>query len=201
MAIDPKDVNHLRQETGAGVMECKRALEEAGGNFEKARQIIAKKGLERASQVAGREAKEGRIGVYLHSTGKVAALVELNCQTDFVAKNEEFQDLLKELAVAVVAFEPVAVTKDDLPKELVEEERKKYEADVKGKPPEIVEKILSGKMEKNLFAKTPGGCLLHMPFPKEDKFKGSYGDFLKSKIAVLKENLVVRRFHRMEVGG
>jgi elongation factor Ts len=198
--IDAKLVNELRQETGAGVMECKRALMEANGGKEKAKEILRRWGADRGAQLAGKETKEGRIGVYLHTTGKVAALVELTCETDFVAKNEEFQDLLKELSVAVAAFEPVAVTKDDLPKEVVEEEKKKYEADIKGKPPEIAEKILTGKLEKNLYSKTPGGCLLHMPFPKEDKFKGTYGDFLKSKVAVLKENIVVRRFHRMAVG-
>ena len=200
MAISSKDVNRLREETGAGIMDCKRALDEAEGNSDKAKQILAKKGLERADKVKGKEANEGLIGSYIHSTGKVAAMVELNCQTDFVAKNEEFQDLLKELAVGVVAFKPSAVSSADLPKELIEEEKKKYEDDVKGKPPEIAEKIIAGKMEKNLFAKIPGGCLLHMPFPKEDKFKGTYGGFLKSKIAVLKENLVLRRFHRMEIG-
>lgn len=197
MPADAKTVNKLREETGAGIMDCKRALEEAKGDFAKAKEILAKKGLERADKIAGNEAKEGRIGVYLHTTGKVAAMVELNCQTDFVAKNEEFQDLMKELAVAVCAFSPAAVTKDDIPAELVEEEKKKYEGDVKGKPPEIAEKIIQGKLEKNLFSQK---CLMHMPFPKEDKFKGTYGDFLKSKVAVLKENIVLRRFHRMEVG-
>ena len=197
MPVDPRDVNRLRQETGAGVMDCKRALEEAQGDFEKAKQILKKKGLEKADKVAGKETKEGRIGVYLHTTGKVASIVELTCETDFVAKNEEFQDLLKELSVAVCAFNPAVVSKTDLPKELVDEEKKKYENDVKGKPPEIAAKIIEGKLDKNLYSQR---CLLSMPFPKEEKFKGSYGDFLKSKVAALKENLVVRRFQRMEVG-
>lgn len=200
--IDAKTVNDLRQETGAGMMECKRALEEAGGDKAKAKEILKKKGLERADNIAQKAGekggnKEGRVGVYLHTTGKVAAMLELTCETDFVAKNEEFQDLLKELTLAVCAFSPAAVSKDDLPKELVEEEKKKYEGDIKGKPPEIAAKIVEGKLEKNLYAQK---CLLHMPFPKEEKFKGTYGDFLKAKVAALKENLVVRRFHRMEVG-
>jgi elongation factor Ts len=197
MAISSEQVNKLRQETGAGVMDCKRSLEEAGGDYAKAKEIIKKKGLESAAGKQGKETKVGRIGVYLHGGGVGAGIVELDCETDFVAKNEEFQDLLKELAVAVYGFGPVAVGKDDLPKELVEEEKKKYENDVKGKPPEIAAKIIEGKLEKNLYSQK---CLLHIPFPKEDKFKGTYGDFLKSKIAILKENLVVRRFHRMEVG-
>ena len=202
MAVDPKEVNRLRQETGAGMMDCKRALEEAAGAFDKAREIIKKKGLEKADMIAQKGSekggpKEGRVGVYVHSTGKVGAMIELCCETDFVAKNEEFQELLLEFAVAVCAFDPSAVSKDDLPKELVEAEKKKYENDIKGKPPEIAAKIIEVKMEKNLYAQK---CLLQMPFPKEDQFKGTYGDFLKSKIAALKENLVVRRFHRMELG-
>jgi elongation factor Ts len=200
--IDAKLVNDLRQETGAGMMDCKKALVESNGDKTKAKEILKKRGLEKADNIAQKGAekggpKEGRIGVYVHTTGKVAAMIELTCETDFVAKNEEFQDLLKELAVAVCAFSPTAVSKDDLPKELVEEEKKKYENDIKGKPPEIAAKIIEGKMEKNLYAQR---CLLHMPFPKEEKFKGTYGDFLKSKVAALKENLVLRRFQRMEVG-
>lgn len=200
--IDAKTVNDLRMETGAGMMDCKRSLEEAGGDKAKAKEILKKKGLEKADNIAAKGAekggpKEGRIGSYIHTNGKVAAMVELCCETDFVAKNEEFQDLLKELTLAVVAFSPVSVSKDDLPKELVDEERKKFEAEMKGKPPEIMAKIIEGKLEKNVYAQK---CLLHMPFAKEDKFKGTYGDFLKSKVATLKENLVVRRFHRLEVG-
>ncbi len=201
MAIDAKLVSELRQETSAGVMECKRALSEANGDSAKAKELLKKWGADRGAKLEGKAVKEGRIGVYLHTTGKVAAMLELACETDFVAKNEEFQDLLKELTLAVCAFSPVGITKEDLPKELVEEEKKKYEGDLKGKPPEIAVKIVEGKLEKNLYSKVPGGCLLHMAFPKEDKFKGTYGDFLKSKVALLKENLVVRRFHRMEVGG
>ena len=202
--IDAKTVNDLRLETGAGMMDCKRSLEEAGGDKAKAKEILKKKGLEKADNIAakggGAGPKEGRIGTYIHSTGKVAAMIELNCDTDFVAKNEEFQALMKELAVAVCAFEPIAVSKDQIPADVVEAEKAKYANDVKGKPPEIAAKIIDGKMEKNLYAKVPGGCLLNMPFPKEDEFKGTYGDLLKSKVAKLKENIQLRRFVRMEVG-
>ena len=200
--IDAKTVNDLRLETGAGMMDCKRALEESNGDKTKAKEIIRKKGLEKADNIAAKGAagagpKEGRIGTYVHSTGKVAAMIELNCDTDFVAKNEEFLALLKELAVAVCAFDPMVVSKDQLPAELVESEKAKYTNDIKGKPPEIADKIIEGKMEKNLYAQK---CLLNMPYPKEDEFKGNYGDFLKSKVAKLKENIVLRRFVRMEVG-
>ncbi|HZE99966.1 MAG TPA: elongation factor Ts [Planctomycetota bacterium] len=199
--IDAKAVNDLRLETGAGMMDCKRALEEAAGDTGKAKEILKKKGLEKADNIAakgaGTVAKEGRIGTYIHSTGKVGAMVELTCDTDFVAKNEEFMALLKDLAVAVAAFDPMVVSKDQLPADLVEAEKAKYTNDIKGKPPEIAAKIIEGKMEKNLYAQK---CLLHMPYPKEDEFKGSYGDLLKSKVAKLKENIVLRRFVRMEVG-
>ena len=203
--IDAKTVNDLRLETGAGMMDCKKALEEAAGDKTKAKEILKKKGLEKADNIAAKGAagtgpKEGRIGTYIHSTGKVAAMVELNCDTDFVAKNEEFQALMKDLAVAVCAFEPIAVSKDQVPADVVEAEKAKYANDVKGKPPEIAAKILDGKMEKNLYAKIPGGVLLSMPYPKEDEFKGTYGDLLKSKVAKLKENIQLRRFIRMEVG-
>ncbi len=195
MATSAENVNRLRQETGAGVMDCKRALEETGGDLDKARELIRKKGLESAAGKAGKATKAGRVGVYVHGGGVGAAMVELTCETDFVAKNAEFQDLLKELSMAVYGFNPAAMTKDDLPSDLVEEERKKYEADAKGKPPEIAAKIIEGKLEKNLYSQR---CLLHMPFPKEEKFKGTYGDYIRSKIAVLKENIAVRRFHRLE---
>jgi len=195
MAVRADLVQKLRQETGAGVMDCKRCLEEAGGDFEKAREAIRRKGLESAAGKAGKATKVGRIGVYVHGGGVGAALVEVTCETDFVAKNEEFQDLLKELAMAVYGFNPVALSKEDLPREMVEEEVKKYEAELRGKPPQIAQKIIEGKLEKNLYSQK---CLLHMPFPKEEKFKGTYGDFIKSKIAILKENIVVRRFCRME---
>ena len=200
--IDAKTVNDLRLETGAGMMDCKRALEEAAGDKNKAKEILKKKGLEKADNIAAKGAtgggpKEGRIGTYLHSTGKVAAMIEVNCDTDFVAKNEEFQALMKDLAVAVCAFDPMVVSKDQLPADLVESEKAKYANDIKGKPPEIAAKIIEGKMEKNLYAQK---CLLNMPYPKEDEFKGNYGDFLKSKVAKLKENIVLRRFVRMEVG-
>ena len=203
--IDANTVHDLRLDTGAGMMDCTKALEEAAGDKTKAKEILKKKGLEKAENIAAKGAggggpKEGRIGTYIHSTGKVAAMIELNCDTDFVAKNEEFQALMKDLAVAVCAFEPIAVSKEQVPADVVEAEKAKYANDVKGKPPEIAAKIIEGKMEKNLYARIPGGVLLSMPYPKEDEFKGTYGDLLKSKVAKLKENIQLRRFVRMEVG-
>ena len=194
--IDPKQVMKLRAETDAGMMDCKKALADAAGDFEKAKKLLAERGLKKADKAAGKEATVGCIGAYVHG-GRVGSLVELACNTDFVAKNDEFQSLLKELALAVTAFNPKYIYKEQVPAPLLAEEKAKYEADVKGKPPQIAEKILEGKLEKNLYSQL---CLMHMPFPKEDIFKGTYGDFVKSKIAKLGENVVVRRFHRMELG-
>lgn len=194
--VDAATVRKLRDETAAGMMECKKALVEAAGDYEKARKILHDRGQVKAAGLSQREVKAGWISSFVQN-GRVAALVELGCNTDFVARNEEFQDLARELAIGVVAFSPAALSKEDLPKELVEEEKKKYEADIKGKPANIAEKIVEGKLEKNLYAQK---CLLHMPFPKEEKFKGTYGEFVKSKIAKLGENVSVRRFIRMELG-
>lgn len=196
--IDPKDVKRLRDETDAGMMECKKALVDAGGHYEKAKQLLRERGQQKADKVAGKEATVGWLGSYVHNTGKVGALVELCCNTDFVASNSEFQELLRELAIGIVAFNPKYGSKDQVPAPVVEEEKAKYAADVKGKPPEIAEKILQGKLDKNLFSQQ---CLLSMPYPKEDVFKGSYGDLVRAKIAKLGENIVLRRFVRMELGG
>lgn len=192
--MDNKLIYKLREETSAGVMDSKRALEEAGGDYEKAKLIIKKKGQD---YVPRGVSKEGRIGVYVHGGGKGAAMLELSCETDFVAKNAEFQRLLQMLTLAVYGFNPVSVSKDDLPKDLVLAETEKCAAAVKGKPPEIAEKILAGKLEKDLYSKK---CLLHIPYPIEEEFKGTFGDFLKSKVAILKESITVKRFMRMEVG-
>ncbi|HTF56909.1 MAG TPA: elongation factor Ts [Planctomycetota bacterium] len=198
--IDPKTVARLRAETEAGYMACKQALVEADADFDKAKEILRKRLGEIADKKAGKETTMGAVGAYVHGTeglGRVGALVELGCNTDFVAKSPEFQSLLRDLAVAVAAFDPKYVSKDQIPAPLIEEEKAKYAEDVKGKPPQIAERILEGKMEKNLFSRV---CLLHMPYPKEDEFKGTYGELIKSKIGKLGENIVVRRFHRMELG-
>lgn len=198
--IDPKQVMKLRAETDASMMECKKALVEADANYDKAKEILRKRLGEIADKKAGKETSAGAIGSYIHMTegvGRVGALVELGSNTDFVVKNADFQSLLRDLAIAVAAFDPKYVSKEQIPADLLAEEKKKYEGDVKGKPPQIAEKILDGKLEKNLYSRL---CLLHMPYPKEDEFKGTYGELIKSMIAKIGENIVVRRFHRMELG-
>lgn len=196
MSIDPKLVKQLRDETDAGMMECKKALSEAGGDMEKARKILHERGQARADKIKQREVKAGWIGSFVQN-GRVAGLVEVGCNTDFVARSEEFQELARQLAIGVVAFNPEVMSSEDLPADLVEGEKKKFESDIKGKPPEIAEKILQGKLEKNLYSQK---CLLHMEFPKEEEFKGTYGALVKSKVSKLGENITVRRFVRIELG-
>jgi elongation factor Ts len=195
MAIDPKLVMKLRAETGAGAMDCKKALEESGGDYDKAKALINKRGLARAEKLGGREATVGAIGTYVHG-GRIGAMVELACNTDFVTRNEQFQELLKRIAVAVCGFNPKYVSKEQVPAEIVAEERKKFEGDVKGKPPEIAEKIIGGKMDKNFFSQS---CLLSMAVDGDDK-NGTYGDLVKAMSGKIGENIVVRRFVRMELG-
>jgi len=195
MEIDAKTVMKLRAETGAGAMECKKALLESSGEFDKAKRWIHERGLAKGAKLAERAATVGAIGSYVHN-GRIGALVELGCNTDFVAKNEEFQDLLKKLAVAVCGFDPKYVSKELVPKEILDEERKKYEADLKGKPEQVAAKILEGKLDKNFYSKL---CLLSMAVDADEK-NGTYGELVKAKSGKMGENLVVRRFARMELG-
>ena len=197
MAISAKEVKELRDQTGAGMMACKKALSEAEGNFDKAREIIKKKGLQRAESFAKRETKEGRIGCYVHTTGRVASMVEISCETDFVAKTPEFEKLLHNLCLQVVGAAPEVVSKDELPAEIVEKEKARYEEEAKGKPPNIIEKIVNGKLEKNLYSHR---CLLNQPFVNEEEFSGSIEAMLKAAVGKLGENIMVRRFARFELG-
>lgn len=197
MEIDPKDVKRLRDETGGGMMDCKKALTEAGGDFDKAREILKKKGQVRAEKFATRVTKEGRVGCYVHSTGKLAAMVELGCETDFVAKTEDFGKLLHQLCIQVVGANPEVVSKDQLPADLIDSERKRLSEEIKGKPPEIVEKIVAGKLDKGLFSQR---CLLSQPFVDQDAFSGTVEELVKALIGKLGENVTVRRFARFELG-
>lgn len=195
MAISAQEVKALREKTGGGIMECKAALEESKGDMAKAEEILRKKGLARADKVSGRVSSEGRIGAYVHTNGKIGVLVELACETDFVARSDEFTALLKDLCLHVCAAAPLYVSKDHVPKEVIEEEKTKYMRELEGKPPEIQEKILAGKLSKTLYTQK---CLLEQPFVKDDTI--TVGDLIKSKVALLGENIVVRRFQRFQIG-
>lgn len=198
MAIDAKLVKELREETGLPMMKCKEALAEAKGDKDKAKDVLRKRGMETAAKKSGRATKEGAVGAYVHFNNRVGVLVELGCESDFVAKNQLFKDLLKDIAMHIAFADPVAVDRAEVPAELVEKEKEIYRAQVeagaKKKPAEIVEKIVTGKLDK-FFAER---CLLDQPFYKDDKLK--VADLLREAVAKLGENILVRKFSRMEVG-
>jgi elongation factor Ts len=194
MEIDPQSVKKLREKTNAGMMDCKRALAEAGGNFEKAEQILREKGIASAGKKASRATKEGIVASYIHQQGKVGVLVEVNCETDFVAKNQNFRDFVKDITLHIAAAHPLYVSREQVPGNLIEAEREIYKAQVKGKAANVVEKIVEGKLDK--FYSTV--CLLEQGFIKNPD--QTIGDLLKAKIAELGENIVIRRFTRYLMG-
>lgn len=197
MAITSEMIKQLREATGAGVLDCKKALEQANGDFEKATEILRQKGLAAAAKKAERTANEGIIGSYVHMGAKVAALVELNCETDFVARTEAFQTLARDLAMQVVASRPLYTRREEIPAADLERERAAYTAQLadSGKPDDVVQRIVEGKLEK-FYQET---CLLEQPFIKDPNI--TVGDLVKQAVAKLGENIVVRRFARLEVGG
>ncbi len=195
--IPAKLVAELRARTGAGMMDCKKALEETGGDLEKAVDVLRTKGAAKADQRAGREASEGLIGSYVHHDGRIGVLVEVNCETDFVARTEGFRTLVKELALHIASAKPLAVRIEDLPPELVERERKVYEAQVaeQKKPEHIRGKIVEGMLKKFY----EENVLLEQKFVKDDKH--TVGDLVRDVAAKTGEKVQVRRFVRFERGG
>jgi elongation factor Ts len=192
-------VRQLRQETGAGMMDCKTALVEAKGDGKAARDVLRKKGLATAAKKAGRVASEGVVASYIHPGSRVGVLVEVNCETDFVAKTKEFQALVKDLAMHVAAASPnaaVHVSKDEVSEEVLEKEKEIYRAQAiaQGKPEKIVDRIAEGKLKEYY----QNFVLLEQPFIKDPKL--TVGQLILEKIAVLKENIVLRRFTRFKIG-
>jgi len=194
MEIDPKLVKALREKTNAGMMDCKRALAEAEGDIAKAETILRTKGIASASKKASRTAKEGIVASYIHLQGKVGVLVEVNCETDFVAKNENFRDFVKDITLHIAAAQPQFVNREDVPADVVQSERAIFEAQVKDKPANVVGKIVDGKLDK--FYSTV--CLMEQGFIKNPD--QTINELVKSKIAELGENIVIRRFTRYQVG-
>ena len=194
--VSSKDVKELRDRTGAGMMDCKKALEETGGDIDKAVEHLRKTGAAKAEKRAGRSTSEGVIGHYLHHNGKIAVLVELNCETDFVARNEEFLQTARYLAEHIAAAAPIAVDKDSIPPEKVEQERRIFIEQVKqsGKPANMIEKIVDGKVE----AYYKDVALLHQAWVREPK--KTIGDLVKELSAKTGENIQVRRFVRYQLG-
>jgi len=192
--ISAKVVMALREKTNAGMMDCKKALKEAGGDIEKAETILRKKGITKAETKGDRQTKEGIISSYIHMAGRIGVLIEVNCETDFVARNEIFQAFVKDISLHIAASNPKFIGREEIPADLITKEREIAAEQVKGKPEAIVEKIVQGKIDK-IFAEQ---CLMEQAFIKNPDI--TIGDFVKSKIAELGENLVVRRFVRYAVG-
>lgn len=189
-------VKELREATGAGMMDCKNALVEANGDKEKALTILREKGLAKAAKKASRVASSGVVDSYIHMGGKVGVLVEVNCETDFVAKTADFQELVRDICLHITATNPLYLKREDVPEDVIEKEKDilRKQALREGKPEKVVEKIVSGRIEK--FYKD--NCLLEQPFIKdEDK---TISDLLNEKIAKLGENIVIRRFVRFQLG-
>lgn len=196
IAISAQAVKELRERTGAGMMECKGALTEAGGDLEAAIDILRAKGAAKAAKRADREAREGAVGSYIHMGGKIGVLVEVNCETDFVARNDAFQALVRDIAMHIAAAAPVAIRREDFPADLVERERNVYREQMKesGKPEQIWDKIVDGKLEK-FFAEQ---ALLEQPFVKNPDL--TMGQLITEAASKTGEKIEVRRFTRFALG-
>ena len=196
MAISAKDVKALRDSTGAGMMDCKKALTESGGDPEKAADFLRKKGLAAAAKRAGRATAEGLVHSYIHGNGKIGVLLEINCETDFVARSDEFREFAHEIALQIAAAAPKWVTAEQIPDDVIEHEKEIARARYKeeGKPDNIIEKILEGMVEK---FKTEN-CLLNQSYIRDEAL--TIRELLHEKISSIGENIVVRRFERWERG-
>jgi len=190
-------VKELREATGAGVLDCKKALETSSGDFDKAKAYLREKGLAAAARRADREAREGLIEAYVHTGGRVGALIELNCETDFVARTEVFKELAHDLAMQIVATKPLYLTPEDIPPDVLEEEKTAYRVQARdtGKPEHVVERIVEGKLQKYY----QEVCLMRQSFIRNNDL--TVQDAITQTIAKLGENIVVRRFARFELGG
>ncbi len=195
MTVSAEMVRELREKTGAGMMDCKRALSESGGDSEAAIKILREKGLATAAKKAGRVASEGVIGSYIHMD-KIGVLVEVNCETDFVARTDDFRGLVKDVAMHIAASNPSYLSREDVPADIIEREKEIYRAQIANKPPQVVEKIVEGKLEKFLSE----NCLLEQIFIKDPDQKQKVKDLITDKVAKLGENILVRRFVRFQLG-
>jgi elongation factor Ts len=196
MQVSAQQVKELRERTGAGMMDCKAALAEAGGDLEKAVDVLRKKGLAAAARKSGRVAADGLVHSYIHAGGKLGVLVEVNCETDFVARTDGFQELVKDIAMHIAAAEPRFVRREEVTADVLERERAIYseQAAASGKPPAVVEKIVAGKLDK-FYAEA---CLLEQPFVKNPD--QTVGQLVQESVAKIGENIQVRRFVRFKLG-
>ncbi|MCI5071983.1 translation elongation factor Ts [bacterium] len=196
MALNMEQIKNLREMTGAGIADCKTALTESNGSIDKAVDFLRKKGLAKAAKKASRIAKEGNITSYIHGEGKIGVMVEVNCETDFVARNEDFQVLCRDVAMHIAAAAPLHVKREEVPAELIEREKEVLTTQAKesGKPEQFIEKIISGRMDK-FFAET---CLLEQSFVKNPDV--TINDLLQESIAKMGENITIARFSRYVLG-
>ena len=196
MAITAQQVQALRGKTGAGIMDCKRALEEANGDVEQAVTVLRKQGAARADARLSRATTEGVIASYIHAGGKIGVLVEVNCETDFVARTGEFQELARNLAMHVAAEQPRFLRQDDVPEDVVDKEREVYRALAikEGRPEKVLDRIVEGRLKK-FYSEV---CLLDQPYVRDDQ--QTVGEVIKEAMAQLGENIVVRRFMRYQLG-
>lgn len=194
--VDMSLVKKLREQTGIGILECRKAIAEAGNNLEQAAEILRKRGFEKAKSKSSRVTKQGLVGSYIHTNGKIGVLVEVGCETDFVAKNADFHELVKNIAMQIAAMSPKYISADDIPAEVLDKEREIYRAQLKDsdKPDNIIEKIVEGKMKK-FYNEV---CLLDQAFFKEDK--KTIMDLITENIHKIGENIKVKRFVRYQVG-
>jgi elongation factor Ts len=194
--ISAKMVKQLREKTGAGMMDCKKALSECDGDIDKSIEFLRKKGLATAAKRAGRALTEGTIQSYIHMGGKLGVLVEISCETDFVAKNEDFKEFAKNIAMHIAATSPLGIKPEDVPQETIEKEKEIYRAQAleMGKPEKIVEKIVEGKL--NSFYKE--NCLLNQPYVRDPD--RTISDYLNELIAKIGENISIKRFVRYQIG-
>ena len=196
MAVSASDVKALREATGAGMMDCKKALTEADGNMEKATEILREKGLAAAAKKSGRIAAEGVVASYIHMGGRIGVLVEVNCETDFVAKTDQFQSFVRDIAMQIAASNPLYLSSEEVPQDTIDKEKEilRIQAINEGKPEKIVNNMVEGRIKK-YFKEV---CLLDQPFVKDpDK---SIADYVKEQIAALGENITIRRFTLYEMG-
>jgi len=196
MNISASDVKELREQTGVGLMDCKNALREAEGIIDKALEILRQKGLAMAAKKASRDASEGIIGSYIHMGGKLGVLLEVNCETDFVAKTEEFQGFVWDMAMHIAASNPAYLKREDVPSEVIDKEKEIYASQVTNKPPQIVDKIVQGKLDK-FYA---DNCLLEQVYVKDPEGKRSIQEVVVDVVAKIRENVIIKRFVRFQLG-
>jgi len=194
--ITAQMVKELREATNAGVLDCKKALQESNGDFEAAVEVLRKKGLASAAKKASRDTNEGVIGTYIHAGAKMAGMVQLNCETDFVARTDRFQQLARDIAMHIVASRPLYVTREEVPADLIEREKSIYREQMisSGKPEQVIDKIVEGKLDKWLSEV----CLLDQAFVKDPDV--TIGSLLTDSVAALGENIRVSRFERLAIG-